>query len=164
MQNFRPFIKECYEELDKCNIPYSKHIEWKTSGRLTKTWGYAEKWGKRYTITLSEILLADNVNSVAIKDTMIHEILHTIPKCMNHGAEWKKYASIVNSHYPQYNIKRTTSCEEKGIEKTEKYKYVLKCKECGHTYFYTRQTKAVKNYEKFHCGYCEGHLELIIND
>ena len=33
---------------------------------------------------------------IIIKNTIIHELIHCLPKCTNHGKEFKKYAKIIN--------------------------------------------------------------------
>ena len=40
-----------------------------------------------------------------IKNTIIHELIHCLPECNNHGTEFKKYAKIVNEN--EYDITRT---------------------------------------------------------
>ena len=79
----------------------------------------------------------------ALMNTLIHEYLHTCPKCMNHGKIWQKYARKINEKY-HYNIKRTTSSAEKGIkEETEKPKYIVTCPHCGKVH--DRDKNAARN-------------------
>ena len=40
----------------------------------------------------------DEIDDNATKTTIIHEILHSCEKCMNHGPEWKKLAELVNKN------------------------------------------------------------------
>ena len=69
-----------------------------------------------------------------------------------------------NSKYG-YNIKRTTSAKEKGLESREvkerpvKHKY--RCKKCGQILEYTKESKFTKNYDKYRCGVCHGEFEKI---
>lgn len=41
-----------------------------------------------------------------IKNTIIHEIIHCMPYCSNHGEIFKKYAKHINSKL-NYDIART---------------------------------------------------------
>ena len=34
-----------------------------------------------------------------IKNTIMHELIHCMPYCNNHGAEFKKYAKVINNNY-----------------------------------------------------------------
>lgn len=38
-----------------------------------------------------------NGRPIAIKNTILHELLHTFPECQNHLKIWKSYANKVNS-------------------------------------------------------------------
>ncbi len=40
-----------------------------------------------------------------IKNTIMHELIHCMPYCNNHGAEFKKYARYINEKLG-YNISR----------------------------------------------------------
>ena len=51
-----------------------------------------------------------------LKNTIIHELLHTCVGCMNHKAKWKFYADKVNRAYGYDDIKRTSTADEKGVK------------------------------------------------
>lgn len=36
---------------------------------------------------------------VALRNIMMHEFIHTIDGCFNHGNEWKKWASLLNDKH-----------------------------------------------------------------
>ena len=135
--------------------------------RAKKRWGQCKRLSDgTFTINISSRLLDDGVELQAAKNTMTHEILHTISGCFNHGDEWKCAAEIINTMYPEYNVKRTTSASEKGLEpvgriRHEDYKIALVCTECQHRYFYKRECKATKNYTNYRCCFCKGKLEVI---
>ena len=104
---------------------------------------------------ISDRLLQDNITEEATFNTMLHELLHTCPNCMNHKAEWKHWADVINAHYPKYNIKRTTSCEEKGMESIDQMaKYIVTCNECGRNWHYMRNCSVIKRISKCKCPYC----------
>lgn len=90
--------------------------------------------------------MADNVTDKSLDTTIIHEILHTVDGCLNHKAKWQEMANIVNNAYG-YNIKRTTSAEEMGVERIEKkivYHYEIKCTKCNNVWKYQKESKVVK--------------------
>lgn len=107
-----------------------------------------------FTIQISSRLLADEIKEEATFNTMIHELLHTCPDCMNHGDKWKKWANIVNEN-TIYNIKRTTSSAEKGIEMPVKTpKYTVTCTDCGREWFYNRAGAVIQSIRRCRCPYC----------
>ncbi len=103
--------------------------------------------------------MSDDISDTAIKNTVMHEILHTVAGCQNHSRTWKYYAELINEKNPQYNIKRITSREEKGLEKRElKYNYFYKCKKCGQLVKRQRKTEFTK---KYICGICGGRFREV---
>jgi len=92
-----------------------------------------------------------------IKNTIIHELIHCIPYCNNHGKEFKKYAKFINSKLG-YDITRVgnkrADYEKSNIEyeEEEKFKYKIECKQCGQVFFRKRLSK---NFIlKYRCGKC----------
>ena len=131
----------------------------KVNSRFSKKWGVCKRRNNIYYIEIADRLLVADENS--IKTTIIHELLHTVKGCFNHGLEWKKVANIMNRKYG-YNIKRTTSDEEKGLEiDWDAFKYIVKCKNCENTFGYTRKTKCIQYLSHYRCGKCKGKLEVL---
>ena len=91
-------------------------------------WGTVKHLGcGTYRLTVSNIFndIEDNSNaSMRLTSTLVHEILHTQPGCMNHGRKWKALAERVNREYPYLNIQRCTSSISYGVERRKPvYKY-----------------------------------------
>ena len=86
-----------------------------------------------------------------IKNTIIHEILHTFKDTIGHKAKWQYYANYVNNR-TDYHITRTTSIN-KIYEKANKvrptkeihYKWEITCKKCGKVFYKQRMTTRVLN-------------------
>ena len=127
MKNIYEVYEECKEICEAFQIPICKNINLKVNSRAKKRWGLCTlECQDEYTIEISDRLLMDEVSEEATFNTMIHELLHTCPDCMNHGKEWKYWANIININ-TCYSIKRTTSCAEKGIDPIVKSpKYTVK--------------------------------------
>lgn len=99
-----------------------------------------------------------------IKNTIIHEILHTFKDTIGHKAKWQYYANYVNNK-TDYHITRTTSIN-KIYEKANKvrptkeihYKWEITCTKCGKVFY--RQKMTTRTLDKFiegkmihkHCG------------
>lgn len=49
--------------------------------------------------------MGDGINDGIIKNTIMHELIHCIPFCNDHGIEFKKYANYINEKLG-YNISR----------------------------------------------------------
>ena len=98
---------------------------------------------------------------------LVHELLHTVNGCMNHGSRWKSLANKVNALYPKLKVQRCTSMYEYGIKKdTSKFNYKITCHACSNTFF--RQRKSDTTDPVFlntfcQCGKCgaRGKFEVI---
>jgi len=176
MRDLVLYGKECMNELDKINIPYSKKVYFTTNSRAKRRWGRCEKHRDCYEIQINSLLLDERNSLNGLKNTIIHELLHTISGCMNHGDKWQNFAEKVN-HVYKYGISRCNSYEEKGIcnevideinretsLKLEKQPtYIIRCEKCGHEYVRHKLTKSITNTSGYRCGVpgCNGHLVRI---
>ena len=161
MKDLMKLANECMKELDAIGIKYGNIVEWEINTRAKKRWGQCcHKGGNNYSINISIRLLDDKVDDIATKTTILHELLHSVKECVGHGTEWKRYAYKVNKAYG-YNIKRTTSYEEKGIErvvtpKMVKHRFI--CQGCGMVLERMKESSFTKNYKDYTCGRCHSHF------
>lgn len=121
---------------------------------------------KEHHIEISKWLM--ELNDKIIKNTIIHELIHCIPFCNNHGEEFKKYAKYINQNLG-YDIKRVGNPKEDYTksniqyqEKTVKYKYKMKCENCGQEIL--RQRFNIRKIKQYRCGKCGGRLQLLEED
>lgn len=99
----------------------------------------------RYELAVSNVF-DDIVNEQLfynrLTSCMIHELIHTIPGCWNHGKIFKKIANKVNTRFPEYQIQTSTYDTDYGIPETVQIiRYVVTCKNCGAESKYTRRPK-----------------------
>lgn len=162
MKNLQSLANQCMHQLDAIHIPYKKPSAFEVNTRSKNRWGQCRHEADgRIVISVSEMLLQDYISDASTMDTIIHELLHTVPGCDNHGAKWKHYAEMVNSAYPQYHIKRTATPEEHGVKlDPASYKYKISCVQCGAKSYYSRCTQAVRNPSAYRCNLCGGELEV----
>ena len=120
-----------------------------------------EKFKKHYIEISPWVMeLEDNI----IKNTIMHELIHCMPYCNNHGIEFKKYASIINQKY-NYNISRVGNKQQdfkdSSIEYKEKsnFKYKIICKNCGQIFY--RQRLSRNFTRKYRCGICSGRFTVF---
>lgn len=116
-------------------------------------------------IEISKWLL--ELSDEIIKNTIIHELIHCLPNCNNHGKEFKCHARLVKENLG-YNITRLGNKEEdyrksgiefKQEERKIKYNYKIICKKCGQTYFRQRMKKGFTR--RYVCGKCKRKITNI---
>lgn len=109
------------------------------------------------TIELSARLL--NSSERACKEVLAHEVLHSCKGCRDHQTLWKSYAKLMNQVYG-YNIQRTHSCEELGVNDNNPVRYQLQCQDCGAVLLRMKKSPLISHPERYRCR-CGGRLKLI---
>ncbi len=183
-KKLKKLYKECLEELKSINIGLDENVVGKIdisfAKRKTKRYGcckqeepdkstaYREKriihyrkYNKHH-IEISKWLM--DLNDDIIKNTIIHEIIHCLPDCNNHGKEFKRYSHLINEKLG-YNISRLGNKKEDyeksnlEFKESSKVKYVIVCESCGLIYY--RQRMAKNFTKKYRCGKCKGKLRIL---
>lgn len=162
IEELQSVFNECIEEVEAIKIPIASNIKISINKRFVKRWGQCQRLSKdNYLIEISEKLVRETTPINSLKETIIHELLHTCNDCMNHGVIWKFYADKVNRCYTQYTISRTSTSEKLGVEELdEDYNYILQCTDCQHKFKYKRWSRVIANYDSCNCG-CGGSLKRI---
>lgn len=189
-EKLNELYKECLKELKLINLDFENtekigKIDIKIAKRNAKRYGCCKQeepniktlyWqnGKAkykkfniHHIEISRWLM--QLNDEIIKNTIIHELIHCLPDCNNHGKSFKYYAKLVKDNLG-YNITRLGNKEEdykaSGIEfkvkeKKIKYNYKIVCKKCGQTYFRQRLKKYFN--KRYVCGKCKRKIRNFKN-
>lgn len=155
--------RECMAELDALDIHYGNIQAFTINTRSLRRWGQCRYRNGSYTINISCRLLEESVPREILKQTVLHEILHTCKNCMNHKTEWKAVANQVNRAYG-YNIKRCTSAEELGLQEVQvkkSYKHLFQCACCGNEIPRFRESNFTRNYTHYRCALCNGTIKKI---
>ena len=163
MRNIHEVMANCLNKLDAIGIEYGRIVSVSINTRAKRRWGQCKQVNGRYEISISSRLMSEDVALIHLETTVIHEILHTCKGCMNHGMTWKNLAEKVNRAYG-YNIKRTTSSEEKGIEEipvVRKIKHKFVCMNCGQVITRQRESDFTRFYAFYSCGICKGKFEKV---
>lgn len=159
MKDLEKLTEICLKEVTSLGIKPAKNITWTINKRAKSRWGLCKKVSPfSFEIQIAECLLTDErISEISCKETIIHEILHTCPGCMNHTGKWKLYASKINETYG-YHIARTKSAKDMGVEdreiKRQPVKYVFECKQCGQRIERRKECKFTKYYKSYGCGIC----------
>lgn len=156
-------FNECLAEADAIGINYGKIDRITVSYKDTHWFGICHKFTDFYTIEIAHFILGDNTTDEQVKNTIMHEILHTCPNCMRHNSNWKRKVNMVNDCYAFYHISTYSEFEDFGlsVEKVLKPKYILKCEKCSYTIGYQRKCKIVNHPSLYCCGKCGGDFCLI---
>lgn len=150
--------------LIKNNERNINNYEFSFNSRKLNTYGTCKTIvpNKKYLITLN-LLYVQYGTIEQIRNTIMHEILHSLPNGHGHKGKWKQYASIVNSKYLEYHISRTSYSKEYQLALKANIvpNYTLICPNCNETWRYQRKTKLISNllyykgkYE-LTCPYCK---------
>ena len=166
-------IKDLEIEVGK-SLEFLKTLGFETGSVTNIVWNRALKvlgTCKRTNIVLNIFTLRFNKKYLEIADpvnahsTIMHECIHTVKGCMNHGSKFKKIADILNNKYG-YCIHRITIDENysnfmKKI-KTESG-YDIYCKNCnkflGHR---VRKSNIINHPELYKCPYCYGKIGIKV--
>ncbi|MCI8506262.1 MAG: hypothetical protein HFI67_08765 [Lachnospiraceae bacterium] len=161
MKDLGKLAAQCEAELEGMGLTCGTVRRWSVNSRAEKRWGQCRQVAEGvFDIEISQRLLEDEVDEIATKTTIIHELLHTVEGCLGHRGKWKFLAEMVGKTYPQYQIKRTSSCEEKGLSQAgeTQARYRITCTGCGVQAYRQRAGRLVKRPEDFRCGKCGGKL------
>ena len=143
----------CKQELPNKKTKYIEQIGRKRFIRYAKY--------DKHIIEISKWVL--ELDDKIIKNTIIHELIHCMPYCNNHGKQFKKYAEYINKKLG-YNISRLGNKKEdynrsnKEYNDEQKYNYKIICENCNQTFYRQRIAKRFVN--KYRCGKCGGKLIL----
>lgn len=167
MKDLQKLYNDCVMELKHINMDISNKVtEVKVNGRLSRSLGrckYNRRYGN-YIIEINPCMLADEVEVKTTKNTIIHELIHTCPGCMNHGYEWKRRSDRVN-RILGYNIARCAEAdglEAAGVElETREFKYALECPSCGSQWKYKRWCETLEAPSRYQCGKCKCKLHTV---
>lgn len=156
------YADECRNELNALNIHYAKNIRFDV--KEMHDWGkciamdYIDELHqyRYYTIYINKKLLDDRCDTLSLKTTIIHELLHTCANSFCHTRDWKRLADYVNLKLG-YNVKRTDCSTDKLpyemlAERVNENKYVLKCEKCGQMIFRNRMSNLLRYPEQYRCA------------
>lgn len=137
-----------------CNDLKKKSITAKYGTQL-KCYGSTRKTNGKYAISINEQYLRVG-DPKDVHNTIMHEVIHCVDGCMNHGDKWKRIAAQVNSRFDFTPIQRTGDDKAYDAFLETKYKYKITCNKCGHEYKYLRKTKTFDECKcgKRMCGVC----------
>lgn len=165
MHDLESILEQCYRNLDALGIPYAKNHRIITDSRLKRCWGSCRKIKDgSFLIKVSPVLLDAHIPSDSLKDTLYHELLHTVPHAMSHGKTWLQLAQKVNGA-TGLNIKPSTPASEKGVvvnyADDPSVKFLCICEGCGAEVIRYRNCAFARHPEKYRCGRCGSKFKVV---
>lgn len=147
MRNLNAIANDCITELKDIGIEPPR-ITFEVNSRAATRWGQCKKTNGRYSISIASVLMDEKAPLNGLKSTIMHEVLHTMPNCFDHGTTWQRYADKVNKAYG-YKVTRTDSYKDKGFTsnpftQAHPYKYTITCNCCGREWNYRRASDTVE--------------------
>ena len=161
MKDLKKLSEECIAELSSIGIAPGNIRRIYVEKSTTRRWGVCKKIKAEnvFEIGIAKVLLEDSIDDMQTKNTIMHELLHTVDGCSGHTGLWKALAEKVNTSLPGYNIKRLSSEEEKGVQRN--HKYMIECTGCGAVIYRDRMSNAVRFPGNYKCARCGGALKRI---
>ena len=171
MRDLKAVYEKCKGVLDDIGIRYDYDTPISVNNRLTRAMGKTKAipngydWNRRavyrHEITINPAMLSDDVPEDELENTVLHELLHTVPGCMNHGSKWQHLARKVNNMYG-YHITTTgyVPAVAERWEAKNQTKYICACEKCGAEWGYKRWCKVTANPGKYRHTGCGGDLYL----
>ena len=158
-QGLSGLMASLIQELEGRGVPVSPHIrpQVQVNTRAKRRLGCCIFRDGLYTIEVSASILD---NPALLRETLLHELLHTCPGCRDHGPVWKRHAAQVNQAMGTA-IQRTVKLEGAAQPlRQEEVKYILRCESCGREIKRLRMCKVVKSPWRYRC-LCGGKLKRI---
>ena len=157
---------ECVKECEQCGIKLGNISKIDINTRLKRTFGKCiYRINDTYVIQLNKIYLSALVDRVYLKDTILHELCHTVEGGMCHTGKWKQATKKLNETFG-YNICRCASKEESSLlppikkrRTLRNSKYVFECKCCKHRKYFKKKCKFVRYYWLYKCQKCGARYE-----
>lgn len=164
MHDLQKIARVCLDEVTAAGMTPGHILSFSANNRLTACHGKAKGTRRRdgrgydFTIEIAGFMLDDACPLAELKNTVIHEILHTCEGGQNHGPTWQLYARTMNRKYG-YNI--ATYADEKEIAATAQArmkvnppKYTTICNKCGFVEYTYRMCGFVRNPGRYLCPVC----------
>lgn len=161
-QEVQAIFDEAITNLRNSSYPISDNIFPELLYSHTRTsFGTCVRHFGEYKIYLSKYFVEDG-SEKGIKNTIYHELLHTIKGSKGHDDVWKHYAVKASKEF-DLNIQRVggdKSVEDsQSLVKSMNVRYILGCKQCGREWKYMKKSIVIKYPEKYRCS-CGGHLKV----
>lgn len=141
MHDMRKVFLECVREMRETGIPVQNgKVSEVKAGNIE---GYLELFNDDgcydFSIVIREELLQDTCPLKELKEVIIHELIHTCPRCLSHGKTWRKYAQMMNDAYG-YSLLEGKD-DDSIFHREKPVTQGFLCRNCGSTFESRRKDK-----------------------
>ena len=164
----RQVFEQVINELEPM-FPEVKNIKYQVvfNTRAIKRYGQCKRLNDNYFEININKTFTEVCDIKDVKNTIVHEILHSLPNGMTHKGAWARYANQVNHSFPHYNITRTNTYEGYAEAKPNA-KYIMYCPDCGRTWKRYKKTNMISNILKgnsrgYYCPDCKTKVKVKCN-
>ena len=189
-ENLEKLLHECYSELEKelTNSYYGFVLEkekitiksGKTTGKRLGQIKYnnikysykTDWWGSVYRRSIESIgsfeitiFEKENRDEKGVKETIMHELIHTQKDCQNHKAEFQRWCNIIYNHlgYSCWSGQHEDVKNNNFV--LNNYKYFNYCPHCNKiTAYGNRMTKRFKEHSGYICLHCKTSIKPITKE
>lgn len=168
------FLQKGIQMLRDINVPVSSNIcpridfpkahsfyGYCVTGRSLYLWMNKYPKGYDFYIRISEFTLGSSEKS--IMNTILHELLHTCPNCMDHQKQWRHWAGVVSKAYG-YDIRRCagdkSAADRANLRSPETSLHKIECTRCGNVWYRSRNSRLTLHPENYRCK-CGGKLTCL---
>ena len=153
----------CNKKLLDIGVPLGGVSKVISNPKMHSRWGccYRRNGFKTFDIEIAERLML-SADYEGIDHVMMHELLHTIQGCFNHGPMWKSWANVVCKAFG-YNVKRLTGASELGSDPATLIELGYKacqCVDCGNVIVKKTECEFIRHPERWSCK-CGGMFVRI---
>ena len=168
MRDLQYYAMECINDMINIGIDVPEIQSFTVNTRAKKRFGQCKRIDGEFYININVNLLNEECPLLSLKETLYHEIIHTLPKCFNHGQWFHYYAEMVNNAYGTHVDTTNTFKEKYGEEFYAKVastttlnrpyrEYAVYCPNCDRIVAsgkYRRSPKWFAHAERFKCKRC----------
>lgn len=156
MHDLAKIAEECISEMKRVGIPVRDNEIADIKTDNIDSFGSCTDDGyyKNFIITIRNDLIQDICPLVDLKQIIIHELIHTCPRCWVHGKTWRKYAMIMNDAYGYSLLEDKDYDSIFHKDKPILHKYV--CTKCG-SVFNSRENGEFA----YKCSFCSSWYEEL---
>lgn len=153
-QDLRTQLAAIREDFRKAGLKPGPVRELSWSGRMTRSRGTCRRKEDGFAIHISRQL---QDRPELVRETLAHELLHTVPGCFDHGTGFQQGARRLEAY--GYHIRRTyepESFENQG-------KYLFRCTKCQTQVTRMRQSRFTRHPERYVHKGCGGTFRAVKN-
>ena len=161
-------LDECEEMCKQAGIVTGPVSSIVVNPQLNYAWGRCIRkhdfcYRDIFVIEINRKLLNRSVPEQSLRNTILHELCHTVEDGFGHKKGWRSAANRIETEF-DIHLTVTNTADSLYVfdaDPDSAPKYIFRCCGCGQVIKRNRQSKFVKHYQNYRCGCCGGQFEKI---